>query len=88
MIKNLLLMLLMTFIVCQTQTVKKVYKEGKILPRYWIVEDSKGNQKIYDNPAMIIPKWEVKQGRVYPAGKPVIPIGEIKDSKRKSHGRR
>jgi hypothetical protein len=87
MIKNLLFMLLISFMVCQAQTVKKVHKPGEILPRCWIVEDSKGNQKIYDNPAMITPKWEVRQGEIYPAGKPVIPVGEVKDSERKSHGR-
>ena len=78
MIKRILFTLLMTFIVCQAQTVKKVYKAGEILPRYWIVEDSKGNQKVYDNPAMIIPKWEVRQGKVYPAGKPVVPLKKVK----------
>ena len=56
----------------QSKATYKIYEKNSLLPSYII----RGN-KIYKH-GELLPLFTIKNGKIYEAGKPVVPVGEIK----------
>jgi len=54
-----------------------------IVPKYYVDKTPKGEYRVYDSRQIVVPKYVVKPDatgrgyKVYPAGKPVLPIYRI-----------
>jgi hypothetical protein len=72
------MILLLTFL-----GVVAVYEPNSIIPKYYVDKTPQGEYRVYDSKQVVVPKYIVKPDhsgngyKVYPAGKPVLPLYRI-----------
>ena len=60
-----------------------VYESNSIIPKYYVRESPQGEYRVYDSKQIVVPKYVVRPDatgkgyKVYPAGKPVLPLYRI-----------
>ena len=60
-----------------------VYEPNSVFPKYYVDKSPQGEYRVYDSNQIVVPKYIVKPSptgagyKVYPAGKPVLPLYRI-----------
>jgi len=64
-----------------------VYRPNPIIPKYYVDKTPQGECRVYDSKQIVVPKYIVKPDcagigyKVYPAGKPALPVYRIERSR-------
>jgi hypothetical protein len=56
-----------------------VYRPGSILPEWYIQKNEKGEVRVYSPDQIIIPRYIIKDGKVFEPGKPLLPKYETQE---------
>lgn len=71
MMKHLILLLLLGWIA--------IYEAGSIVPKYYIRRTGENEYKVYSADQILIPRYILKDGKLFEPGKPILPKFTIED---------
>lgn len=55
-----------------------VYKDNFLVPEYYIRKGQDGTIKIYDRRQILVPKYIIRDNKIYEPGRPLTPLLNIK----------